>query len=82
MKSNAVDIIKASLGWGIFILLALFGYAIIRGEVTESNSFGLAGVLTILASMATAYGLHYFGPRVGGGGDSQPEAQKNGEKGK
>ena len=59
-SDGIVNIIKASLGWGILIILVLFGYAIIKGEVTEQNSFGLAGVLTILASLGTAYSLFYF----------------------
>jgi hypothetical protein len=60
-----VEIIKASLGWGILLLGALFGYAIIKGEVTEANSFGLIAVTEPYIILTTAYCMWLYGTKRG-----------------
>ena len=57
---NIVEIIKASLGWGILLLCGLFGYAIIRGEVSEANSFGFLAVMEIFTVLTTAWCVVYL----------------------
>jgi hypothetical protein len=60
-----VEIIKASLGWGILFLGGLFGYAIIKGEVTEANSFGLLAMTEPIVILTTAYCLWLYSAKGG-----------------
>lgn len=62
-----VEVLKASVGPILAILLAWLAYSIITGNVTERNSYGLDGVFAIIGALGTAYGLHYFAPRSGNG---------------
>lgn len=58
---NIVEIIKAIVGPLIVILVAWLAYAIINGNVTERNSFGLMGVIAIISALGSAYGLWAYG---------------------
>lgn len=58
---NIVEIIKAVVGPMIILLVAGLAYAIITGNVTERNSFGLNGVIAIIAAMGAAYSLWAYG---------------------
>jgi L-lactate permease len=71
--SNPVEMVKASLGWGILVLVGIFGYGIMKGEVTEANSFGFLAVLEILTIVTTAYCIHYLAAKSGGAHVSSPE---------
>jgi hypothetical protein len=55
-----VDVIKASLGWGVVLCVVLFGWAIIKGDVTEHNTFGFLAVMEVLTVLTTAYCLSYL----------------------
>lgn len=68
--SYLVDVIKALVGLALVFLLAGLAYAIITGNVTERNSYGLDGVFTIIGAMGTAYAMWAYGHfRSGNGGD-------------
>lgn len=54
---NIVEIIKALVGLVLVLLLSGLAYAIITGNVTERNSYGLDGVFTIIGGMGTAYAM-------------------------
>lgn len=58
---NVVEVIKAIVGPLIVILVAWLAYAIINGNVTERNSFGLMGVIAIISALGSAYGLWAYG---------------------
>lgn len=79
---NTVEIIKASVGPLIVLLVAGLTYFIITGNVTEKNSFGLPGVVAIISSLATAYAIHYYGqhspapPAQRPGNGSKPAAEE------
>lgn len=64
---NVVDIIKATVGPLIVILVAGLAYAIVHGDVTERNSFGLAGIVGIISALATAYAMWAYGYKPNGG---------------
>jgi hypothetical protein len=55
-----VDVIKSSLGWGILILWGLFGYAIIKGDVTEHNTYGFVSIVEGLTILTTAYCMRFL----------------------
>jgi len=54
------EIIKSSLGWGILAAVVMFGYGIMKGDVTEHNSFGFLAVLEILTILTTAWCMVYL----------------------
>lgn len=64
---NIVDVIKALVGLALVFLLAGLAYAIITGNVTERNSYGLDGVFTIIGAMGTAYAMWAYGHLSDGG---------------
>lgn len=54
---HIVEILKASVGVLLVLLLAWLAYHIIHGDVTQQNSFGLDGIFTIIGGMGTAYSI-------------------------
>ena len=65
---NIVEIIKALVGPLLVILVAWLAYAIINGNVTDRNSFGLNGVIAIISGLGSAYGLWAYGHKGGSNG--------------
>lgn len=68
---NIVEIIKAAVGPLLVILVAWLAYAIITGNVSDRNSFGLNGVIAIIAGLGSAYGLWAYGHRPNGSNGGQ-----------
>lgn len=66
---NIVEIIKASVGLVLVILLSFLAYSIITGNVTERNSYGLDGVFTIIGGLGTAYAMWAYRSVTKGDGD-------------
>lgn len=54
---NIAEILKASVGPLLVLLLCWLAWHIIHGDVSQQNSFGLDAVFTIVGGMGTAYSL-------------------------
>lgn len=54
---NIVEVLKASVGPLLVVLLGGLAYSIITGNVTERNSYGLDAVFTMIGAMGSAYGI-------------------------
>ena len=66
---NIVEIIKATVGLVLVILLSWLAYSIINGNVTERNSYGLDGVFTIIGGLGTAFAMWAYRSATGGSDD-------------
>lgn len=62
--SNIIDIIKASFGWGVLLLLGWLAWHILHGDVTQANSYGLDAIEGGLIAMAGGYTQWAFGHRI------------------
>lgn len=65
---NVVEIIKASVGVLLVLLLCWLAWHIIHGDVTQANSFGLDAVFTIVGGLGTAYAMWAYRYRGNGNG--------------
>lgn len=62
---NIIEILKASVGPLLVLLLGWLAYSIITGNVTERNSYGLDAVFAIIGAMGTAYGMWAYMSKKG-----------------
>lgn len=74
-STSVIEIIKASFGWGVLLLLAWLAWHILHGEITQANSYGLDAIVGGLLAMAGGYTQWAFGSRVSLHPDSPSEVR-------
>lgn len=67
---RVVEILVASVGPLLVVLLAWLAYSIIQGNVTERNSYGLDAVFAIIGGLGTAYSMWAYRSLSKGNGNN------------
>ena len=77
--AGIVQVVIALVGPMIVIFAFWLAYTIVKGNVTERNSFGLVGVVAIISAMGAVYGNWAYGARSAH--PPLPETQKGASDG-